>query len=908
MSKHATCPGCGGRVAVPDGYAESRLACPQCGASLRLRRGDAEKHRPASPTAPPAPVSAAAAAPPEGPAYACATCGGTFAAEQVYDQQGTVICHDCFARSAGAGASPAPARRPIKKSAPPAYLPWLVAGGIVAAVTVCGVLWLRARSNDNTGHPAVAGGGPSGGTIRLPDPGSSGGGGTSPSGDVTRRINSLWRDAKARAERGDARGADGRYREMFDLLEAQSGQPHYRSIANDLAAARREWDVIRSRLAAPTDGPVLPANATPTSAPPSDSGDPSSPTVPTVTTGDGRAAPNHPRPAETAERGSLDEAKVLEMLAAADATAKAGKKLDALMAYKQALDLLGGGAGEVRSDDLRNAIAAARETRNALLGDVKDAQEARDLTIAELLSRGHAALALSNWPAAAEAMADARQMIEQGTKLADRFKDERYLQALHGVALAYLMNGDTPKAGELFDDRGPLGRAVKERLAAGVARGATDRDLVYNRAVVDMIQKYNVMRAVKGAKDFLASHDGTPDERMVDLLGTAINLAREYERVSESSALLKEAEALYAARVVRLEAGRPGERRWGAEWRPAREVEKLYAEKKRTEAHVQVVLKELGQADQQLKKAQRGYPVRVKRGIKWVTEYVPKPDEVRAAKGNYDLAKERVEQARAAVPQMAWKPRPEPVLPAAALAMLTPPVEQSGATATEAVAVVPPAVPADSPPTLVESPADPDSPAPTVVAARPITTVARVQRNAVAFPVDRFRLVTAADVVGGAAAVRIEDAEGGSYRARVVKRDGPLALLEVDAGAAGGGLPYLNLATDFRGGPVRCAAIPSVSLFQPVVQVVAGNAAPPQSQGGWQVSLEKHPRLPGAPLTDPTGQVVGVVVARRDSPVQQLPAVTLAELRGFLQGAGALPASPSAAPDPSRVYHVVVEQ
>jgi hypothetical protein len=114
-----------------------------------------------------------------------------------------------------------------------------------------------------------------------------------------------------------------------------------------------------------------------------------------------------------------------------------------------------------------------------------------------------------------------------------------------------------------------------------------------------------------------------------------------------------------------------------------------------------------------------------------------------------------------------------------------------------------------------------------------------------------------------------------------------LALIRIE----GRKLVPLMLADDFKGGPIACCSFPTVDLFNPSGQKIAGNAPPPKDGAEWTVTLGTHPRLAGAPLMSGT-KVVGVCVAPRDADKIKLPAVTLADLKKF----AAENAKPASAP------------
>jgi hypothetical protein len=72
--------------------------------------------------------------------------------------------------------------------------------------------------------------------------------------------------------------------------------------------------------------------------------------------------------------------------------------------------------------------------------------------------------------------------------------------------------------------------------------------------------------------------------------------------------------------------------------------------------------------------------------------------------------------------------------------------------------------------------------------------------------------------------------------------------------------------------------------------VIDGSAPRPGAR--WAVTLDKNPRLPGAPLLS-NGRVVGVTLADRDTEPAAVPAVPLAALHALVSGpaAGGQPAT-----------------
>src|SRR3954463_6108214 len=94
-------------------------------------------------------------------------------------------------------------------------------------------------------------------------------------------------------------------------------------------------------------------------------------------------------------------------------------------------------------------------------------------------------------------------------------------------------------------------------------------------------------------------------------------------------------------------------------------------------------------------------------------------------------------------------------------------------------------------------------------------------------------------------------------------------------------MAYLDLSPTFAGGAVQCIAFAEENLFEPTAAPISGTA--PRAGGdAWKIKLDKHPRIPGAPLLS-NGKVVGVEVATEQQlDNDQLPAATLDQLRRFV--------------------------
>jgi hypothetical protein len=161
-------------------------------------------------------------------------------------------------------------------------------------------------------------------------------------------------------------------------------------------------------------------------------------------------------------------------------------------------------------------------------------------------------------------------------------------------------------------------------------------------------------------------------------------------------------------------------------------------------------------------------------------------------------------------------------------------------------------------------------------------------RSSTGFAIAPDLLLTTAAEVKGARRIVVEFPNGTPVDATVERiGDDGLALLKISDKK----LNYLNLANDFSGGAVHCMAFPDVGVFGIAVETLSGNATAPR-EDGWKISLSKHPRLPGAPLVDQAGNLVGIETSDRDDAPAHLPALSLARIKAFL--ANDLPGQPCA--------------
>jgi hypothetical protein len=171
-------------------------------------------------------------------------------------------------------------------------------------------------------------------------------------------------------------------------------------------------------------------------------------------------------------------------------------------------------------------------------------------------------------------------------------------------------------------------------------------------------------------------------------------------------------------------------------------------------------------------------------------------------------------------------------------------------------------------------------------------------RSAAGFTVAPDLILTTSAAVKGAKRVMIEIPNAQPIEVTVVRTDDSgLALLRVE----GKKFAYLNLAAAFPGGPVQCPAFPEVSVFGVSLETLRGTATSPKGDA-WKVALAKHPRLPGAPLLDGSGNCVGIELADREDLTDRLPALAFDKIKSFL--AADAPAQPCGNPGSALVVQI----
>ncbi len=203
-------------------------------------------------------------------------------------------------------------------------------------------------------------------------------------------------------------------------------------------------------------------------------------------------------------------------------------------------------------------IAPSRRTR---ISEAQADPAKRDEALKRWMKQGEEALEASEFTAARDRFCDLTIV------------DPKNARAFHGLGLAYLGLKDLPKARE------SLGMAVKILCPAEDGKGL-ERPLVMNFALVE-IAGNNRMRAAMIVGGYMRTASGDVDEEMLNTLGLALNNA---DFAARQAQLFPELADLYAGLNARLEATRPGLKRWGAAWKSPNEVAKLMAQWRKDEA------------------------------------------------------------------------------------------------------------------------------------------------------------------------------------------------------------------------------------------------------------------------------------------------------------------------------------
>jgi tetratricopeptide (TPR) repeat protein len=508
---------------------------------------------------------------------------------------------------------------------------------------------------------------------------------------------------------------------------------------------------------------------------------------------------------------------------------------------------------------------------------------------------------------AAGAFADARDAFKDAATL-----DPTNVVAARGLALAYLRLEKPQKAVDLLAMSAP-------KPVRGLDRTLT---MAMASSLLAPGKSNNPMRAVSFLMMYLKDHSTQPmqEEPVINALAVALSKAPSSARLST---LFKDGANFYKEMNDKLEALRPGKRRWGVQWDDADAVAKKWKEHDEALKKANSASAALADANNKLNAATQAltnltYGV----GARNPASIAAAETGVSNATADRDKAQQAYNDANADLIQKSPNYGDEIAVDALdlnsgplALASATP---ESVASAQPPTPVVTPSVPRENTPhentprentphrntpvaTNTPPPSNPveHHEAAPEAPAKPVV-IAKVTHSAVGFAVGPDLVVTAASAVDGASDVVVQRSDGTFFKADIVRTqsaDGISLLKVTDAN-----LPRLVLAKEAAPGKLSCLGYPEVNLFNPIPKVMPVSG---REQGeGWSVSFDMHPRLPGAPLLL-NGCVVGVELADRDSELGKIPAATLAAITGLL----ADPASSGViAKDPKAAVVMVVAE
>src|SRR5688572_20693154 len=174
-----------------------------------------------------------------------------------------------------------------------------------------------------------------------------------------------------------------------------------------------------------------------------------------------------------------------------------------------------------------------------------------------LLQQGTNALAAGEADAALESLFDARLVLDRCVKAKIlNYNSPEHIALLHGLAIGYQLAEKPEKASPLFDENNPLDRAAKAENAS--------RQLLITRGFLDATQGYLAMRTVVRVTEYIKKYPNRIDSDLMDVLISA--LVKADERVQNRALMLDPAIKLYEQYNAKLEATRPGKKRWGVNW------------------------------------------------------------------------------------------------------------------------------------------------------------------------------------------------------------------------------------------------------------------------------------------------------------------------------------------------------
>ena len=260
-----------------------------------------------------------------------------------------------------------------------------------------------------------------------------------------------------------------------------------------------------------------------------------------------------------------------------------------------------------------------------------------------------------------DALAYAQAVLNQFPKGATKPASDEQAAALHVEGVAYMKLGDPDKA------RGPMDLAV--------LYAKTSRSLIVNRAKLDIASQNPafVLRAAREL-DRLASSSPTVDDEVLNLFGLAVNKAKQDATTAGGAKIVSDH---LDALIKKLEATKPGMKRWGSKWvaqsdydaaanPPDYQAEKVEADKraKQAQADFETARKALVEAKKQAPFDDRKPNIQRDPTRKNQPMYVSKAEDAfQAAQKELDAAKLNIETVKAKAPAPPYEENLDPVAP-----------------------------------------------------------------------------------------------------------------------------------------------------------------------------------------------------------------------------------------------------
>lgn len=477
------------------------------------------------------------------------------------------------------------------------------------------------------------------------------------------------------------------------------------------------------------------------------------------------------------------------------------------------------------------------------------------------LERANAELSAGNFPAARDAF------------LAIVASDAKNARALHGAGLSILHLGETARA--------------LPHLQKAYALSSTDRAICINYSAA-LIRARNPMRAIRVLIDAQPRAGQPLDEPLVNALQSALAAVDESGRKNR---IWLEGESVAADGVARLEAARPGWKRFGQEWRAAEDVDALTVRNNARRARLDRLTTDLATLDRQLGQLvaeARVIEKRVQHGFDWPGRLDAHMERVRDVERQVARLRNEIDTTRE---DLVAEPAPA-AIQLVALDALAPPFEpwEAPVPPPSTAPVDPDELPADPPTTAIP----PRTPPVTGPPAAPPVKPQVAARHAVALAVTEAQLVVPATELTGAILIEVRQGGGRAMTARHVRTDRAtgLAVIEIN----GGKLKPAPLAATTNPGRARMIDFPRSSLFDVI------------SRGSDVELLRTNDRLHLAPADD--ALMSGAVIAADDGVIGLIldgERRTVADVAAIRAVMGNAPRNAEPAHDPAdAVYHLTI--